>query len=461
MSTITRFAPSPTGMLHIGGARTALFTLLYARHTGGKALLRIDDTDRERSTEAAVQAIFEGLDWLGLKFDGEPVFQHQRLARHVEVAEQLLAAGKAYRCYATAEELEEMRKAAARRGLPPRYDGRWRDRDPSEAPAGAPFVIRLKTPRTGSTIIPDRVHSTITFANSDLDDFILLRGDGSPTYMLSTVVDDIDMGVTHIIRGDDHMTNAARQAQIYDALGVARPVYAHIPLIHGPDGQKLSKRHGAVGIGEYRDQGFLPEAVVSYLMGLGWASGLEHPTMESAAPAFDLSHLGKSPARLDADALVSANFHFMKHADDARLAELILPHLGRAPDDPAKALLTAAMPGLKERAKTVPHLAETAAFYLAPRPIPVEEAAQAVLTEDARARVSAVFEALQGHADWSHDALAALVKAQAKALDVPFVKLGQPLRAALTGRTNSPGVAEVMALLGREESLGRLADALS
>lgn len=461
MSTITRFAPSPTGMLHIGGARTALFTILYARHTGGKALLRVDDTDRERSTEAAVQAIFEGLDWLGLTFDGEPTFQHTRLARHVEVAEQLLAAGKAYRCYATAEELEEMRKSAARRGLPPRYDGRWRDRDPSEAPEGATFVIRLKAPRTGSTIIPDRVHGTITFANSDLDDFVLLRADGSPTYMLSTVVDDIDMGVTHVIRGDDHMTNAARQAQIYDALGAARPVYAHIPLIHGPDGQKLSKRHGAVGIGEYRDQGYLPEAVLSYLMGLGWASGLEHPTIETAAPHFDLTHLGKGPARLDMDALVSANFHFMKHADDARLAALILPHLGRAADDPAKTLLTAAMPGLKERAKTVPHLAETAAFYLAARPIPVEEGAQALLTDETKPRIRAVYEALQAQEDWSHEALAALLKAQAKVLDLPFAKLGQPLRAALTGRTNSPGVAEVMALLGRDESLGRLADALA
>ncbi len=462
---VTRFAPSPTGYLHIGGARTALFNLLFARRFGGTLILRIDDTDRERSTQAAVDAILTGLEWLGIGWDQGPIYQHQRIDRHVQVAHQLLAEGKAYRCYCTPEELEAMREKALKLKRPPRYDGNWRDRDPAEAPAGVAPSIRIRAPRSGVVPIEDAILGRIEFSAADLDDFVLLRADGSPTYMLSTVVDDHDLGVTHVIRGNDHLTNAARQAVIIDALGWPRPVYAHIPLIHGMDGAKLSKRHGAVGIDAFAAQGLLPEAMLDYLSRLGWHHGDEFLTLDQMAERFDLAALSRSPARFDQDLLTHVNFHYMKQADDARLAREVLPFLapilGAAPD-PATAvpLLTAAMPGLKERAKTLVHLAETCAFYLCRRPIPIEADAAALLDGDARARLAALVPALAAVAEWSHDPIAAAIKAKAADLGLGFAKLGQPLRAALTGRTNSPGVAEVMALLGREEALGRIEDAL-
>lgn len=466
MSIVTRFAPSPTGLLHIGGARTALFNWLYAKKHGGQFILRIDDTDRERSTDEATAAILSGLKWLGIDWDQGPFYQHQLLARHTAVAEEMLAQGLAYKCFATPDELTAMRAAAVAANRPPRYDGRWRDRDPAEAPAGAPFVIRLKAPQNGETVIQDQILGSVTFRNAELDDFILLRGDGMPTYMLSTVVDDHDHGVTHIIRGNEHLPNAARQLQLIRALGWAEPTYAHIPLIHGPDGTKLSKRHGAVGVEYYRDQGFLPDAMCDYLMRLGWAPGADHPhlTKDEAAPLFDLGHVSKGPARFDLDALTSANFHFIKEAEPAYLAEVSRPlfekELSRSLSEAERALLVKALPGLKERAKTLPHLAESGAFYFRARPLAIEEAALAQLDTDGKARVAAVRDRLVALTDWNHDTLAAAIKATVADLGVKFPAVGLPLRAALTGRTNSPGVADVLDLLGRDESLARLGDAL-
>ncbi|MFD2264676.1 glutamate--tRNA ligase [Lacibacterium aquatile] len=467
MSTVTRFAPSPTGLLHIGGARTALFNWLFAKKHGGKFILRIDDTDRERSTEEATAAILSGLQWLGIRWDDGPFYQHQLLARHMAVAQEMLAKGLAYKCFATQDDLTAMRAAAVAANRPPRYDGRWRDRPESDAPAGAPYVIRLKAPQNGETVIEDMILGSVTFRNAELDDFILLRADGSPTYMLSTVVDDHDLGVTHVIRGNEHLPNAARQLQLIRALGWAEPTYAHIPLIHGVDGTKLSKRHGAVGVEYYRDMGFLPDAMCDYLMRLGWAPGAEHPhlTKDQAAPLFDLSHVSKGPARFDLDALTSANFHFIKEAEPAYLADVARPffekELSRSLSDAERDLLVKALPGLKERAKTLPHLAESGAFYFRSRPIPMEEAAQALLDIDAKERLRLVRAKLGELADWSHDPIAAAIKAAVGELGVKFPAVGLPLRAALTGRTNSPGVADVLDLLGRDEALARLDEALS
>src|SRR5215208_8211205 len=360
---VTRFAPSPTGFLHIGGARTALFNWLYARARGGKMLLRIEDTDRERSTQAAIDAILDGLSWLGIEWDGETVFQFSRVARHREVAEQLLAAGKAYRCYASPQELADMREAAKREGRSVRYDGRWRDRDPSEAAPGIKPVIRLKAPLTGETVIEDQVQGRVVWQNGNLDDLVLLRSDGTPTYMLAVVVDDHDRAVTHIIRGDDHLNNAARQKHIYDALGWNVPVMAHIPLIHGPDGAKLSKRHGALGVDAYRAMGYLPAAMRNYLVRLGWSHGdQEMFSTEEMIRLFDLPAIGRSPARFDFAKLENLNGHYMRATPDAELVaaiEGLLPHIADGAEVAAKLTpaikdkLLAAMPGLKERAKNL------------------------------------------------------------------------------------------------------------
>jgi glutamyl-tRNA synthetase len=397
---VTRFAPSPTGFLHIGGARTALFNWLYARHTGGKMLLRIEDTDRERSTTAAINAIIDGLSWLGLTWDGEPVFQFSRAERHRQIAEQLLAAGRAYRCYASAEELAAMREAARREGRSKLYDGRWRDRDPSEAPPDVKPVIRLKAPLTGETVIDDQVQGRVTWQNSDLDDLVLLRSDGTPTYMLAVVVDDHDMGVTHVIRGDDHLTNAARQQHIYDALGWNVPLFAHIPLIHGPDGSKLSKRHGALGVDAYRAMGYLPAAMRNYLVRLGWAHGdQEIFTTEEMVAAFDLPAIGRSPARFDFAKLENLNGHYIRQSADADLVaalEDLLPHiagggeLAAAMTPALRAKLIAAMPGLKERAKTLVELFEASRFVWTNRPIEINEQARALLTPEAKASIGAL-----------------------------------------------------------------------
>ncbi|MXO61764.1 glutamate--tRNA ligase [Qipengyuania oceanensis] len=452
---VTRFAPSPTGFLHIGGARTALFNWLFARHNGGTALLRIEDTDKKRSTQEAIDAILDGLDWLGLDYDQEPVFQSERAARHAEVANELLASGNAYKCFATPEELEAMRADQRANKQPMRYDGRWRDRDPAEAPEGAPFVIRLKTPADGETTIEDAVQGKVSVKNAEIDDYILLRADGTPTYMLAVVVDDHDMGVTHVIRGDDHLNNAFRQLPIYRAMGWPEPVYAHVPLIHGNDGAKLSKRHGALGAEAYRDEhGILPEALFNYLLRLGWGHGdREEITWDEAISLFSLDGVGKSPSRFDMKKLLHLNGHYIREADDARLAALVAPRIGDAADE---ALLAEAMPVLKPRARDLDELAEGAAFLFRQRPLQMTDKAEALLDDESRARLAGISALLSQENDWTLEALEASLKAYAEELEVGLGKLAQPLRAALTGTTTSPGIFDVLVLLGREESLARI-----
>ena len=452
---VTRFAPSPTGFLHIGGARTALFNWLYARHHGGKALLRIEDTDTKRSTPEAIDAILDGLAWLGLEWDEDVVFQSERGARHVEIAEQLLATGHAYKCYATTEELEEMRAAQRAAKQPLRYDGRWRDRDPSHAPLGAPYVIRLKTPDEGETTIEDRAQGKVTVRNAEIDDYVLLRADGTPTYMLAVVVDDHDMGVTHVIRGDDHLNNAFRQLPIYRAMEWPEPVYAHIPLIHGSDGAKLSKRHGALGAETYRDEfGILPEALFNYLLRLGWGHGdREEIDHDEAIALFDLDGVGKSPSRFDLKKLQNLNGHYIREADDARLASLVAQRIGADADE---ALLAQAMPVLKTRARDLDELAEGAAFLFKTRPLAMTEKAQALLEGDARAILGQIAARLRAENNWTIAALEATTKSYAEELGLGLGKLAQPMRAALTGTTTSPGIFDVLVLLGREEALARL-----
>jgi glutamyl-tRNA synthetase len=465
---VTRFAPSPTGFLHIGGARTALFNWLYARRHGGRMMLRIEDTDRERSTQAAIDAIIDGMKWLGLDWDGDVVYQFARAPRHREVAEELLAKGKAYRCYATAQELEEMRELARAEKRPPRYDGRWRDRDPSEAPAGAPFVIRLKAPLEGETVIEDAVQGRVVFPNKDIDDFVLLRSDGNPTYMLAVVVDDHDMGVTQIIRGDDHLTNAARQKHIYEAMGWEAPAFAHIPLIHGPDGAKLSKRHGALGVDAYRAMGYLPSALRNYLVRLGWSQGdKEFFSLPEMIESFDLAQVHRSPARFDYAKLENMNGHYLRDTpDDALFAILVdtLPYLEggaamlAALDDHKRGQLRAALPGLKARAKTLNELVDGASFLFAQRPLPLDDKAQKLLSPEAKARLGALGPKLAALSDWTAAATEAVVRDLSVELGVKLGDLAQPLRAALTGRSTSPGIFDVLEILGREESLGRIAD---
>lgn len=463
---VTRFAPSPTGFLHIGGARTALFNWLFARHHGGEFLLRIEDTDRARSTEPAIAAILDGMQWLSLDWDGQVVYQFARAARHAEVAQQLLDGGHAYRCYATPEELAELREQQKAAKQPLRYDGRWRDRDPAEAPAGAPFVVRLKAPRTGEVTIDDLVQGPVTVRNAELDDMILLRSDGTPTYMLAVVVDDHDMGVTHVIRGDDHLNNAFRQLAMIRLLGWPDPVYAHIPLIHGADGAKLSKRHGALGVDAYRDEmGLLPEAVNNYLLRLGWGHGDDEIiSREQAVEWFDLAGVGRSASRFDFKKLENLNGHYMREADDARLADLAAPgvatRIGREIDSEGRALLLRSIPHLKARAKDINELADGATFLFRTRPLDMDEKAASLLDEPGKALLAQAREALAATADWSATALEAAVRSVAEQGGIGLGKVAQPLRAALTGRTTSPGIFDVLELLGREESLGRMGDCL-
>jgi glutamyl-tRNA synthetase len=453
---VTRFAPSPTGYLHIGGARTALFNWLFARHHGGKYLVRIEDTDRARSTEPAIAAIFDGLDWLGLGGDEPPVFQFARSARHAEVAAQLLESGHAYRCYLTPEELAARRAQAQAEKRPFRIVSEWRDCSPAEAPAGAPYVVRLKAPREGATTIHDLVQGEVTVANAEIDDFVLLRSDGTPTYMLAVVVDDHDMGVTHVIRGDDHLNNAFRQLVLLRALGWPEPVYAHVPLIHGSDGAKLSKRHGALGVDAYRDElGILPEALFNYLLRLGWGHGDDEIiARDQAVEWFDIAHVGKSPSRFDLAKLQNLNGHYIRDADDARLAALVLPLLGADAD---RVLLERAMPVLKVRARDLNELTAGAAFLFAQRPLALDAKAEGLLTPEARALLGQVQARLEQESDWTTEALEASLKAMAEALGLGLGKLAQPLRAALTGQTTSPGIFDVLVLLGRDESLARIA----
>jgi glutamyl-tRNA synthetase len=465
---VTRFAPSPTGFLHIGGARTALFNWLYARARGGKMLLRIEDTDRERSTKAAIDAILDGLSWLGLQWDGEAVYQHSRAERHRDAVERLLATGNAYRCYASPDELAEMRERARAEGRTQLYDGRWRDRDPADAPPGIKPTIRLKAPLDGETMVDDQVQGRVTWRNENLDDFVLLRSDGTPTYMLAVVVDDHDMGVTHIIRGDDHLNNAARQTQIYHALGWTVPVMAHIPLIHGPDGSKLSKRHGALGVDAYRAMGYLPIAMRNYLVRLGWSHGdQEIFSTEEMMAAFDLTQIGRSPARFDFAKLENLNGHYMRASNDTNLLAAIdglLPHLANGDEvrgklTPAiRAQVLAAMPELKERAKTLNELVEAASFIWADRPLTLDDKAKALLTTEARTLVAAAVKALETVEPWTAEATEQAVRSLAERVGAKLGAIAQPLRVALTGRTTSPGIFNVLAVLGRPESLARLRD---
>jgi glutamyl-tRNA synthetase len=467
-TVVTRFAPSPTGFLHIGGARTALFNWLYARGRGGRMLLRIEDTDRERSTKAAIDAILDGLAWLGLDWDGEAIYQSTRVERHREVAYELLAAGHAYRCYATPEELEAMRDAARREGRARLYDGRWRDRDPGEAPAGVKPAIRLKAPLDGETVIEDAVQGRVVWQNKDLDDLVLLRSDRTPTYMLAVVVDDHDMGVTHIIRGDDHFTNAARQTQIYQGLDWRVPAMAHIPLIHGPDGSKLSKRHGALGVDAYRAMGYLPAAMRNYLVRLGWSHGdQEIFSTDEMIAAFDLAQVGRSPARFDFAKLESLNGHYLRQAGDEDLVaeiERLLPHIAAGSELAAKmnpalrAKLVAAMPALKERAKTLVELIDNAHYIYADRPIALDDKAATLLGAEARSMIAELLRELQRLEPWTAASVEAAVRAYADTSGRKLGAVAQPLRAALTGRTTSPGIFDVLAVLGKSESLARLAD---
>ncbi len=462
MSVRTRFAPSPTGHLHIGGARVALFNYLFSRHHGGQYLLRIEDTDKERSTPAFTQGILDGLDWLGLPSDEPPVFQSARQARHAEVAEALLADGRAYRCFCSADELREMRERAVAEGRPPRYDGRWRDRDPAEAPPGVKPAIRLRAPQTGETVVEDLVQGPVRVGNAELDDLIILRSDGVPTYLHAVVVDDHDMGITHVIRGDDHLTNTFRQVAIYRAMGWEPPRFAHLPLIHGPDGAKLSKRHGAVAVLDYREQGMLPEAMCNYLLRLGWGHGdLEIVGREEAVRLFDLDGVGQAASRMDQAKLLHLNGVWLRQADDARLTDMVLArlrtHAGLDADGKADRVRLL-MPGLKERAKTLLELADSAAFLLRDVPLPFEPKALALLTPDAKAMLSALAGALAA-TDFSAPALDAALRSFAETAGRRLGLVAQPLRAALTGSTMSPGIDVTLAALGRDEALARIAHA--
>ena len=467
-TVVTRFAPSPTGYLHIGGARTALFNWLYARAEGGKMLLRIEDTDRARSTEGAILAILDGLRWLELDWYGEPVYQFSRAARHREVAEQLLSEGKAYRCYASAEELVARREMARAAGRAPGYDGTWRDRNAAEAPIGITPVIRFKAPREGDTMIEDRVQGRVVFANKDLDDLVILRSDGTPTYNLSVVVDDHDMGITHVIRGDDHLNNAARQTQIYKALGWETPIFAHVPLIHGPDGAKLSKRHGALGVEAYRAMGYLPAALRNYLVRLGWSHGDDEiMSTEDMVRWFDLDAIGRSAARFDFAKLENLNGHYLRAAPDAEIMQrlkALVPELPNGGELAAEigtegwGKLERALPGLKERAKTLVEILNNAGYLFAKRPIALDAQAEKLLDEAGRKVLGALLPRLESVEPWTGEAIDAAVRRYAEEVGLKLGKAAQPLRAALTGRATSPGIFDVLEVLGREESLARIRD---
>ena len=463
MSVVVRFAPSPTGFLHIGGARTALFNWLYARHHGGTFRLRIEDTDRVRSTPEAMAAIIDGLSWLGLEWDGDIVHQFAGAARHAEVAREMLAKGRAYHCYCTPEELEAMRTQARAEKRSVHIKSPWRDRDASEAPPGVAPVIRLKAPQEGATTIHDLVQGEVTVQNSELDDLIILRADGTPTYNLSVVVDDHDMGITHVIRGDDHLNNAFRQTQIYHALDWPVPQFAHVPLIHDASGAKMSKRRGTVAVDAYRDMGYLPEALRNYLIRLGWSHGDEEIiSTEDAIRWFDIKDVGRAAARFDQAKLDNINAHYIREADDARLltlvAERLETQLGRALSEVERERLLKAMAGLKPRAKTIVELADKAWFYVAPRPIRPSPDAAKLLSAEARRLLGELAGSLNGP-EWQAGALEQRLREFADKKNATFGAVAQPLRAALTGSTASPGIFEVMEALGRDESLGRIVDA--
>ena len=463
MNVVTRFAPSPTGFLHIGGARTALFNWLFAKGSGGQYLLRIEDTDRKRSTQEAINAIINGLEWLNLSPDERPIFQSENAERHSQVANNLLAAGKAYRCYCSPEELIAMRKKAQAEGKTRLYDGTWRDRDPADAPRDIQPVIRFRAPTEGETVNQDLVQGSVTVSNLQLDDMILLRADGSPTYMLSVVVDDHDMGVTHAIRGDDHLTNSFRQTQLFHAIGWAPPQYAHIPLIHGPDGAKLSKRHGALGIDSYREMGFLPEALLSYLLRLGWSHGDEDIIpIDKAVDWFDITHVGRGAARIDFDKLASINSHYIRESGDETLFDLIKgpieERIQSSLDQESITRLKNGIPALKSRAKTIPELIDNIVFYVQKRPLILNKKATNILNSDARKRLAQLAKILGDLGIWSENSIEKVIKDFANQQEINLKQIALPFRVAITGTTISPGIFEVAKILGQQETMGRLKD---
>ena len=466
MSVVTRFAPSPTGLLHIGGVRTALFNWLFAKHHGGKYLLRIEDTDQKRSTKDAIQAIVDGLEWLKLQPDEKTIFQSHNSERHSEIVNELLSAGLAYPCYCSPEELQEMREKARSSGTSRLYDGKWRDKKPQDAPSGINPVIRFKTPIKGETIIEDLVQGSVSVSNQQLDDMILLRADRTPTYILSAVIDDHDMGVTHIIRGDDHLTNAFRQTQLFDALKWNKPIYAHIPLIHGPDGTKLSKRHGALGIDQYKEMGYLPEALLNYLVRLGWSHGNEEIfSMKQAIRWFDLKNVSKGAARINFDKLKSVNAHYIKETNDPFLVELIkdsvAEKLNISLNDKMLERLTKGISGLKSRVKTLPELVDLSLFYFYQRPIKFDREARVLLDNDAKILMKGLSTLFKSVTPWTEDSLECAIKDFAKQKNVKLGKIAQPLRAALTGTTISPSIFEVAEILGKQETIDRLKDIIN
>ncbi|MBO1327071.1 glutamate--tRNA ligase [Acetobacter suratthaniensis] len=461
MSIRTRFAPSPTGLLHIGNARAALFNFLFARHHGGKFLLRIEDTDRERSTQQAVDVIFAGLEWMGITPDEEPVFQSTRADRHREVALELLERGLAYKCYCTPEELAQMREDAMKNGLPPRYNGLWRDRDPAEAPAGAPFAVRIKAPRDGETVINDLVQGEVRVANAEMDDMIILRSDGSPTYQHAVVVDDHDMAITHVIRGDDHLTNTFRQAMIYRAMGWDLPRFGHLPLIHGPDGAKLSKRHGAQSVVEFRDQGYLPEALCNYLLRLGWGHGdAEILSREEQIRLFDIDGVGRAPSRMDYAKLEHINAVWLRQADDTRLTDDVMERLkavdGVEVDETTRARVLALMPGLKDRARTLVELTDNAAFLGRRVPLPFNAKAEKLLTPEARTLLAELARDLAVVSPFTAENIDAALRRFAETGGHKLGSVAQPVRAAVTGSNSSPGIDATLHALGRDEVLARI-----
>ena len=455
---ITRFAPSPTGYLHIGGARTALFSWAFARKHQGKFLLRIEDTDRERSTEDAIQAILRGLDWLHLTPDAPPVYQHQNIERHREVIEQMLSSDLAYKCTCTKDALDEMREKAKAEGKPIRYDGTCRNK--LSVPDDLPFTVRFKAPPEGATILEDLVQGYVTVENNQLDDLILLRSDGTPTYNLSVVVDDHDMGITHVIRGDDHLTNAVRQSQIFDALKWSRPAYAHIPLIHGPDGAKLSKRHGALGVEAYKDMGFLPEAMRNYLARLGWSHGDDELfSTEEFINWFDIAAIGKSPARLDMEKMQATNIHHIQQGNEDILADIVMERLAISQESKAK--LMSALPMIKKTAKSLDNLIDNLRFLFLARPIELNDKALQSLTEDKLVNVRNVFPALQKLEAWDEDGIANFFGQFMEENELKLGQFGPVMRNMLTGSGSPLGVYDLLLLLGKEESLARLEDILS
>lgn len=461
MSVRTRFAPSPTGLLHIGSARSALFNYLFSRHHGGTYLIRVEDTDRERSKPEFTDAILAGLAWLGIPPDEPPMFQSTRAPRHAEVAHEMLARGRAYHCYCTPDELRQMRETATAEGRPPRYDGSWRDRDPADAPAGIKPTIRLKAPREGATTVHDLIQGEVTVNNSEMDDMIILRSDGSPTYLHAVVVDDHDMDITHVIRGDDHLTNTFRQIQIYNAMDWSLPRFAHMPLIHGADGAKLSKRHGAVNLLDFRDEGFLPEAMLNFLIRLGWSHGdTEILDREEAISLFDLDGVGRSAARMDYTRLLQLNGVWLRRADDERLTNDVVERLAAQGLDPARVRdrILMLMPFLKERAKTLVELTDSTAFLARHMPLTFEPKAEALLTPEAKAALPALAAVLD-KTDWTAASLDTALREYADAAGQKLGKVAQPLRAALTGSTMSPPIDQTLAALGREEALARIAGA--